>query len=270
MKSALNCLAIAAILAACPAGSAATDLTLDISSSGPALKGERWSRAYVAQGDLRADLNCEGADRTPTLILLYHQDPEQATILDVKKKTYWVVDRETRDRLIASVTAAMEQLEPQLSSLPDEQRQMVEQMMQGMKSTPSPAAIEVRKTERQEKIDGQPCVVWETLSGGAVVGETWVTSWQTAKAPKGALDVYGSLIRFMDPLTSFVPQVKEEIGGAVRGLETIDGFPLRTKSLRNGEVVMETRIAVVDRKAHSASVFEVPAGYTQESLPVAK
>ncbi len=33
---------------------------------------------------------------------------------------------------------------------------------------------------------------------------------------------------------------------------------------------METRIAVVDRKPHPASTFEVPAGYTQESLPAMK
>src|SRR5688572_18377567 len=71
MKSALI-LPIAAVLAACAAGPAAADLTMDISSSGPALKGERWSRAYVGQGDLRVDLNCEGTDRIPTLILLYH------------------------------------------------------------------------------------------------------------------------------------------------------------------------------------------------------
>ena len=268
MKSA-PLLSIGAFLAL-TSGSATADLTLDITSTSAAQKGERWSRAYVTQDQLRVDLNCEGTERTPTQILIYDSDPEKATLVDVKKKSYWVIDREARDRIATQVTAAMEQLEPQIASLPPEQRQMVEQLMQGMKSTPSTAAFEVRKTDRRETIDGQPCTIWETTSGGEVVGETCVASWETAKVPKGSLDIYRSLISFMDPLTSFVPQVKEEIGGAARGLETMDGLPLRTKVLKAGAPVAETRIAVTDRKPHPASTFAVPAGYTQEALPLPK
>jgi hypothetical protein len=206
----------------------------------------------------------------PAMVLIYHQDPEKVTLLDVKKKTYWVVDQATRDRLTAGVAAAVEQLGPQIASLPAEQRQMVEQLMHGMKSTPAATAVEVRKTDRPENIDGHSCVTWEILSGGAVIGETCVTSWAAAGVPKGSLDVYGSLIHFLDPLAALVPNLSQDLGAAVRGLETIDGFPLRTRTLRNGEVVMQTSLAVVDRRPHQAALFAVPEGYTEESLPLAK
>ncbi len=58
-----------------------------------------------------------------------------------------------------------------------------------------------------------------------MVGETCVTSWEAVKVPRGSLDIYRSLIQFMDPLTSFVPEVKEELGSAARGPGNDRRFP---------------------------------------------
>jgi len=55
-----------------------------------------------------------------------------------------------------------------------------------------------------------------------------------------------------------------------RDIETINGVPILTRGFSEGKPTSETRLSAVRKESAAATLFEVPAGYTQRKMNFGK
>lgn len=201
--------------------------------------------------------------------LLYRADRREMVVVDHDDKSYMVIDEETVRQLGNQLN---DQMAEALKNVPEEQRAMVEKMMQE-RMPPQPLQqplSEVRKTGERGNHVGYPCVKYEVLRDGRKVSEMWVTDWSNIEGGREAAAVFLEMAEFMSDMLSALP-----MGGPHGGfghsvfaqMKEFDGFPVVTRNFGDdGALDTDSILRSAQSRTLDPAEFEPPAGYKRRAM----
>lgn len=188
-------------------------------------------------------------------------------------KSYFEIDEKYAEQIGAQMAEARKKMEEQLARMPPEQRAMMEKMMEGG-ALPFPPSDESQKrppldakpTGETETVGGIPCTSYALTRGGEKKGDVCAASWN-------ALEIEAADVVAVKKLGAFQSKLSDSFGASITGgeqpfelLERIDGFPLRTRRMGDGQVVSTTYFEDITQVDVPADTFAVPAGYTKKQM----
>lgn len=196
--------------------------------------------------------------------------PKQvARLINITKKSYMELTKADLDQMKGQMDAAMAQMQEQLRSLPPEQRAMVEQMMRGRgMATAALAApkVEYRQTGT-DKVGQWACSKYEGSVTGQKTMEVCTVDPKEFGLTAADFEIARQLSEFM---MSMLPQMQAPFVNGTAKAEGFSGVPVRRTSFRNGTVESVMEITETRRQSFPAATFEVPAGFSRESMPGAR
>lgn len=258
-----------------------------LAGGGPAWAG--WAIEQVVRGDVEPGPvhTLLQANRMKTVLVGPDGRPLLAHIVDLDTDTVTQVDYMGRRYATATVqeyvefmrgamemaAQAMQQMQEALKTMPPEQRQMVERMMQ---SQMGPAAslgqacgaarTEVRQTGQRATVAGYPAVRYDVLSDGRPSAEIWVaatlTAWRELDRAK--------LERFAREMAGAIPGCGPGRGrGGLFGDEATwrlagEGYPVRSVHRNGGTTTIE--VVRAESRVIPPVEFQPPAGFARASL----
>jgi hypothetical protein len=211
----------------------------------------------VKNGKVRMD-SVDSGDMS----LVYDSASHATTVLDHGKKSFMRIDAETAATAGAAVSDAMALMEKQLEALPPEQREAMKQYLPqlpgGATSIPKIAASPAGKSDT---VNGTACDVVNVTMDGKPLGEACIAS-----SGIGLSDADQRTLRMMfDDMSKVASSVLGNGARTGQQFSALGGVPLRWKEADSGRVT-ETR---VDTKvAIDAKAFEIPAGYTEQTIAI--
>jgi hypothetical protein len=227
-------------------------------------------RAFFELGKLRVQFV---DDRAYPLIIrdgaLYMLNPSD--------RTYQVLDKDAMAQLAANATEARKKSEENLQKLSPAQRAMIQPVIdqQAQKLVEERQPLDLRRTNRHENVGGHRCVVWEYYFEGAKQAEACV-------APPSALAQGAQILKAMGLVSDFLAVARQSLGEAAALLFQIPSHQSRMQAAvaqqlngvallwrdfrRDGSRMDETELTAAHEEKLDPATFEVPAGYTQQSL----
>jgi hypothetical protein len=182
-----------------------------------------------------------------------------------KDKSYIAMDRASMKRMAEQLNPALKMLQERMKTMTPEQRAQLEKMM-GAK-LPSGEA-EIKRTSRNDKINGYSCTYVEVREAGALTDELCVAP---ASALKGSNELMASAqkmsILVKDMMASMdAPWLKQMTQKQIQNFEAIGGIPVISRHFVDGKAQNETTLAKISSESLAASLFEVPARYTKKDM----
>lgn len=261
MRYSVPALVALALAAAVPA--AAEDLTI-VSKRTHDGKPAETTTSYLASDHIRM-AQAEGQE------FIMELKTGQMTVLDGKKKTYYVVTREDMETLKAKMTERMnspemKKAQEQMKSLPPEMQKKMEAMMGGVAG-----AIDVQKTGTTRKVAGYTCENWTVNMGGMSKSEECLTS--ELQFPVQAWDSYRDYAESMKSLMAAMGPMAKGMGQAQEKFKQMKGFPLAnttTVSVLGHSSTSTSEVTEIKKGPIPASAWEIPAGYAKIDNPMLK
>ena len=192
------------------------------------------------------------------------------TVIDSRKKTYYVVTRKDMDDMAAMMkeqmnSPEMKKAQEQMKNLPPEQQKRMQEMMGGMFT----ASVEKIGTSRT--IAGYHCDNWSVTIGQFSRSEQCVTtelkfpeqSWERYKS---YADSMRSMMAAMGPMAKGMESMSEE-------MKKMKGFPLANTSTTNvmgHKSVTTSEVTAIKSGAIPATAWDIPSGYQKVDGPMAK
>lgn len=224
---------------------------------------------YLGKDQFALDSRSAEGEHTTTIYdaaqnVIYHVDHDS--------KSYVRIDQETLERIGAQMNTAMEQMKEQMAQMPEAQRKQVEQMMQsmgGVGDTGHTVEWTVKETNEKQTLAGHGCRRYELLADGEKRSDVWATPWMEAGMPKESFDVLRKFATFFQQIAASNPMLAramESQGGALQGLDRVDGFPVRVVDYDDGMQTLETTTTSYEKRKVDDSMYQVPAGYEQKAF----
>ena len=223
------------------------------------------NKIYVQDGRMRMEPDQQNQDEKTTVIF----QGEALLILNHKDKTYFRMDEKSMTRMSAQINSAMKQMEERMATLPPEQRAMMEkmmkekmpgQMMQGMGSQPPPRRI---RLEGNDQVGDYSCQKYVVYRGQEKTQEICAAPVDQIGDIAEAIDTFRSMTRFSEKMLE--PLKQSPVAGMVdspfQTLNEIEGFPVLTRSFKNGQAVTEVLLKSAIRQSLSDDLFSAPADY---------
>jgi hypothetical protein len=185
-------------------------------------------------------------------------------VLDHSDHSYVEIDRNAMQSVAKSLGEAKAEMRERLATLPPERREKAEKLLaDSVGPDRADVKTEVRPTGRKDRIAGIPCTEVELLVDGKKEADVCRASFAAAHVPRKDLDAVRELVGMLrNSVAALAPESLREGGlDAIGTMEEVDSLPLRMRTYRGGEPVLETRMLEVKEEAAPASAFEVPAGY---------
>lgn len=190
------------------------------------------------------------------------------TMIDSRKKTYFVITQKDIDDMVARVqeqmnSPQMKRAMEQMKSLPPEQRKKMEQMMGGM------FAMRVEKSGTSRTIAGDRCEEWTITIGKISKSEQCVST--EVKLPLQAWQRYRKLSDTMRAMMSAMGPMASSFDSMRQEMEKIQGFPLASSSrttVMGREMVTTSEVVSIERGPIPPTAWEIPAGYTKTENPM--
>ena len=232
----------------------------DLGDEGPEMR----SSVAISDGNARVDSIVGGEKRT----MIFRSDKDLFWIVDESAKTYREITREDMRRVVKLVNNAMELMKEKMASMPPEQRKMMEKMMGNQLAAldgekKGAKGITYEKIGNGGKVGGWSTVKYEGSIDGALVSEVWT-------AAGSAVNVGMSEMKTLEKMMSFFREFTGKFGGdslvALGPEGALEGVPVKIVSYSNGAPAGTYLVTSIEQKKLPASEFEVPAGYTKESL----
>ena len=259
-------LAFLAVFAACGIARAdvvATIETKDLDSGSPGVESQQM---FIAADRFRAS---GSTSATGPVVTIYRADKNLLWILDEEHKTYMQLDKQTMTMMVAKLDEAMDQMQKMMENLPPEQRKAVEDAVKEKAPAAKAAAarIDFKSTGAKQTINGHPCVQYNCTIDGEKNSEVWVTSWGEAGITQETLAVFKKLAGFFDQSLESSPLLRQQINQSVALLgeiEKLQGFPILVRTFADGKPSQETLFKSIETRKVDPSLYEVPAGFTQQ------
>jgi hypothetical protein len=193
------------------------------------------------------------------------------TMLDGKKKTYYVVTRQDMEQLKAKMaermnSPEMKQAQEKMKSLPPEVQKKMEAMMGG-----AAGSFDVQKTGTTRKVAGYTCENWTVTLGGFSKSEECLTS--DLQLPVQAWDSYRDFAESMKGMTAAMGPMGKNMAQMQEKFKAMKGFPVATTttvSVMGHSSTSTSEVTEVKRGPIPASAWEIPAGYTKIDNPMLK
>jgi hypothetical protein len=245
--------------------------TTDHTESPPQIQTVRMS----GQGhNLKMDITSDKPEDQGEMI--YRGDRGEMVMISHAEKSYFVMDREAVSAMASQMSQAMRQMEEALKNVPESQRAQIEQMMK--QRMPSAAQgqqqpSELRKTGEKGTRAGYPCVRYEVWREGQKIRELWVTNWSNLEGGEEVAEVFQQMAGFFEEMMESLSQATGGLGGSAaigenifEHMSKLGGLPVVTRDFENGALESESTLRSSKRQALESGVFEVPAGYRQQSM----
>ena len=198
-------------------------------------------------------------------------------MINLDKKTYMEIDKAQMDPdeaadvagASAQMSAAQQKMEEQMKNMPPAQRAMVEQMMKsrggmpGAALTPAaPAPIQYHQTG-SDKVGQWSCTKYDGMRGEEKVVEICTVDPKDAGVTAADFEIAKQLADFMKTLAPQAPTQNLTIGSAEQGFS---GIPVRHILYSNGKVTATMEIKEFRHEAIPAATFDLPAGFTKQTM----
>jgi hypothetical protein len=209
---------------------------------------------YAQDGFLRIDkLDDQGRVRDFTLI-------RDGAIWDVdtQKRTFRKFDK---NALAAQQSELSDRMKAMMQDMPPERRAMIEQRMKAMQQQTHD--YELKDSGRSEHVGAYTCQIWQAVRDGEPMTEYCVV-------PKGSLTGGDELVTathnasaIAADVASAAPQMARAISPVYKAYGKLDGFPVLTRHLSDGETRDETIVTGIEKKSLPADQFAIPKGFTE-------
>lgn len=188
-----------------------------------------------------------------------------------KDKSYIAMDRASMKRMAEQINPALQMLQERMKNMPPEQRAQMEKMLGGRmpgaggEAQPQP---EIKRTSRNDKINGYSCTYVEVREGAALTDEICVAP---ANALKGSAELM-SVARKMSALVNDMmasmdaPWLKQMAQKQIQNFEALGGIPVLSRHFVDGKPHNETHLNSIGTETVAATRFEIPAGYTRKDM----
>jgi hypothetical protein len=254
---------LAALVLAAGVSAAAEDLTI-VSKRTHDGKPSDTTTSYLASDHVRIAQD-EGRET------IVDMKTGQMTVLDGKKKTYYVITRQDMEQLKAKMaermnSPEMKQAQEKMKNLPPEVQKKMDAMMGG-----AAGAFDVQKTGTTRKVAGYTCENWTISMGQFSKSEECITS--ELQLPAQAWDTYREFAESMKGMMSAMGPMAKNMAQMQEKLKDMKGFPLANSTTVNimGHSSASTSEAIeVKRAPIPASAWEIPAGYAKTDNPMLK
>jgi len=185
------------------------------------------------------------------------------TLIDHKKKQYYVMTKQDMEAMAAQMDAQMKQMEAQMASLPPAIREKMAGVMGGAAGN-----VNVTKGSGGRKILGYSCQNWIISMGETVKSESCVTTDLDLPmaAFEGQRSFAGGMMNMSGPMGKFMKQMADKF-------KEMKGIPLANtttiKMMGKGNVTTQ-EVTEIKKDAIPASTFAIPEGYKKTESPAAK
>lgn len=205
------------------------------------------------------------ADETHSVI--YRADEDAAWVIDHRAKSYRSIDRETTVTVARGVGQANTTARRYIESLPPEQRQAAERLLDRTLGTPIRVSpdVEVRPRGATERIGGVPCALYEVRRAGKRRAEVCRSSFDAARVSDESRDAVRALADSLSVvLPALAPEHLRQDGvDALHAFAELDGVPLRVRLYEADAPSWELRVTEVVERSAPATAFDLPDGYQQ-------
>jgi Domain of unknown function (DUF4412) len=193
------------------------------------------------------------------------------TMVDGRKKQYFVVTRQDMDQLKARIqqqanSPEMQRAQEQMKSLPPEIQKKMQAAMGGLVSS-----MIVQKTGATRKIAGYTCENWTVTLGQISKTEQCLTT--ELPLPVQAWDAYRDFANSMMGMMSAMGPLAKGLAEMQEKMKDMKGYPLAvttTTTMMSRPTITTTEVVEIKRGPVPASAWQVPAGYTKMENPMAK
>jgi hypothetical protein len=201
---------------------------------------------------------------SPGSITIYRGDRNTAYMVSPAEKKFIKMTPETMKKMAEQMEAMRAEMAEQMKSMPAEQRAQMEKMMAG--SMPGqPAKIEFRKAGGTGTFGKWKCEKVEQLVNGAAQAQLCI-------AKLGDLGLGDADLGVLQRFAAFMQQAAPQSAGASsmmdpKALEKIVGYPGFAIHMEIPAAKVTSTTNSVEQKTLPANLFEVPAGYKEETMP---
>ncbi|MBV6520142.1 MAG: hypothetical protein MNPFHGCM_00247 [Gemmatimonadaceae bacterium] len=197
-----------------------------------------------------------------TARVLYLSKEQVLRVINESDKSYVDLDQGTVDQMTSMVADMRKQLE----QLPAAQRAMAESMMKNAMGGTKPAIAYTWSNETQ-RVAGYEC----RLATG-MRGEEKVTEYCASKAPEFRMTAderrtVQDMQSFLSSFTSIMRSGDDNTTNAFAWDATGDGYPVLSRSFKDGKVTLELQLDRISRERVADSLFTVPEGYRKLEMP---
>lgn len=223
-------------------------------------------KLYAQSGNIRMEDVGGSSGEDMSMIFL----GTEFIVVDHANQTYIVMDEAMMAQVSTQLDAAMQQMQAQLANMPPEQAAMVEQMMQGQMAgmmggdddTPAPVVQQTGSGQWQ----GSACTQYSVFEAGEMTQMICAAPLDDVDGADEAMQAFENMAIFITTLADSMPGgMGDAMADNPMGLmDQIDGFPVITVDLLNGEVLAETTLESVVEADLAASLFAPPEGYAQQ------
>ena len=195
----------------------------------------------------------------------------QITVIDGRKKEYFVVTRQDMDQMKTRLQQTMDSPEmqrakEQMKSLPPE----VQKRMQGMMGAAT-GSFDVKKTGTTRKIAGYNCDNWTVTFGQFSKTEQCMTT--ELPVPVQTFDAYRDFAEGMRSMMASMGPMAKGMADIAAKMKEMRGYPLAvstSSSFMGRSSTASTEVVEVKKGAIPASAWDVPAGYKKMDNPMLK
>jgi hypothetical protein len=200
--------------------------------------------------------------------MIFRGDKSLLWVMNLQKKEYLEINKETIVQLGQSVDLAMAQLKARMSALSPEQRAMVEKMMNGqldqLQAGPGKAnLLSFKKTGVKKTINGYACEQYDVFSGTDKIREMWITGWKNMDDFKDAMTAFDAMEKFFKTMLESLKNspLANLIDNPYSYTTELNGFPIVSTEIKNNVPVTETVLKSVQRKTLTNDIFVPPADF---------
>jgi hypothetical protein len=193
------------------------------------------------------------------------------TMVDGRKKQYFVVTRQDMDQLKARIqqqanSPEMQRAQEQMKNLPPEVQKKMQAAMGGLVGS-----VIVQKTGATRKIAGYTCENWTVALGQISKTEQCLST--ELPLPVQAWDTYRDFANSMMSMMSAMGPLAKGFSEMREKMKDMKGYPLAvttTTTMMGRPTITTTEVVEVKRGPVPASAWQVPAGYTKVDNPMTK
>jgi len=194
----------------------------------------------------------------------------QMTVLDGRKKTYYVVTRQDMDAMAAKMQEHMnspevKQAQEKMKNLPPDVQKKMDAAMGGM------FAVDVQKSGTTRTIAGYKCEGWTVAIGQFSKSQECLTG--ELKFPAQTWEMYRSYADSMKNMMAAMGPMAKNMAAMQEQFKKMKGFPLAnttTTNIMGRRSVTTSEVTSIKEGAIPPSAWEIPAGYTKVDNPMLK
>jgi hypothetical protein len=190
------------------------------------------------------------------------------TVLDGRKKTYYVITQKDLDDMSAMMkermnSPEMKAAQERMKNLPPDVQKKMQGMMGGMMS------VSVEKTGTTRTVAGMHCENWTVSIGEMSKTEECLTN--ELKLPAQSYDRYKNYMDSLRSMMSAMGPMAKNLDSMREQMQKLKGFPIATTTSTNimgHRSATTSEVTEVKHGAIPASAWAIPAGYTKTDSPM--